>query len=429
MAPVEAGAHLPALDGIRGLAILLVMVFHFVPLAGIGTSPVADLIVIKASGMGWAGVDLFFVLSGFLITGILYDSKSGKDRYFRNFYFRRVLRIFPLYYGFLLFMIVLLPLVQPMEKDISRSISHDWFWYAAYITNVRGLFEPAGFRLDSLFVGHLWSLAVEEQFYLVWPLVVLLFRRRLLMAICAAAIVGALALRAGLMWGGMTQDVPYSFTPARIDTLAMGAFLALAARDAGDWRQVARWRWPAAVAAGGVLIGLFISRGDLTPPFVTAELTLGFSATTLLFGALLVAAITSPPKALAHNVFTNRAMTALGRYSYAAYLFHLPIASILLRRTDLESSLPTVLGSSLPSTAVYSLAAGGLTIAAAWLSWHLFEKQTLKLKSRFPYSWSERPSARAQIEPLRRPSLSPQPRLAPAGDVQTALHPPTQPTS
>jgi peptidoglycan/LPS O-acetylase OafA/YrhL len=156
--------HIPALDGLRGIAILSVMLLHFTnAIAALPGSPTSA--ARSVFGWGWTGVDLFFVLSGFLITGILLDSK-GHPLYFRSFYARRALRIFPLYYA-ALFLFFVVPRAIPSVPATYSFAWHDqrWFWF--YLGN----FHPLGPDAKQ-FIGQFWSLAIEEQFYLVWPLLI-----------------------------------------------------------------------------------------------------------------------------------------------------------------------------------------------------------------------------------------------------------------
>ena len=173
---------------LRAIAILLVMVFHYEVRDWPWRSGVAWPLwaVIRE---GWLGVDLFFVLSGFLITGILLDTR-GLPGYFRNFYARRTLRIFPVYYGYLVAVFVLLP---PVVSSVAATPAGVQWWFWTYASNLPLGVE--GWRFSPGFVSHFWSLAIEEQFYLVWPAIVLFARRRTLAWTCVACIAGALAFR------------------------------------------------------------------------------------------------------------------------------------------------------------------------------------------------------------------------------------------
>src|SRR5688572_7114217 len=152
--------HIPALDGLRGIAVLIVLGFHIFP---------------NHVKFGWAGVDLFFVLSGFLITGILLESK-GTPNYYRNYLAKRTLRIFPLYYFFLIVFFIVFPLVGYSDSIYNYDyLSSTQSWYWLYIQNWRIFFDPHYPGED--IISHFWSLAIEEQFYIFWPLVIYLIPR------------------------------------------------------------------------------------------------------------------------------------------------------------------------------------------------------------------------------------------------------------
>ncbi len=384
-AVVHPDARIPALDGVRGLAIALVMAYHFVFVSGAwNSSSGGDRVLWRFFGAGWSGVDLFFVLSGFLITGILYDAKSAVGPYFRPFYARRILRIFPLYYLVLFLLVVGLPLVDADAKHAATAIRDGLPWYGTYTTNIWTVFDSS-LKAQDLFASHLWSLAVEEQFYLVWPFVVLLLHRRALMGVCVAAIFGAFWIRIGLVNAGSGVSIPYVLTPARMDTLAVGALIALAARDPNDLRLLARWLRPMSVVGIVVVVAIAIGKGDISPPFDTWVVTAGFSAVAFVYGGLLLAVLTWSPSTALHRCFAHPALMALGRYSYAIYLVHLPIASIVVQRTDLVDRIPDVWGASWPGIFVYCAIVAALSFIAGWLSWNLFERHVLKLKDKFPY--------------------------------------------
>ncbi|HEX5760501.1 MAG TPA: acyltransferase [Thermoanaerobaculia bacterium] len=390
-----AGAHLPALDGVRGVAILLVLLLHFTVYGGPPPSALPDRIFHELAAAGWVGVDLFFVLSGFLITGILYDAK-GSRRYFRNFYARRVLRIFPLYYGSLLIFLVLLPALFPEHAGL-QSLRRDGPWYWAYLSNV--LVAREGWPEFGA-LGHFWSLAVEEQFYLLWPVVVLLCSRRTLMVLCLTLVAASFALRVGLGLAGR-ETAAFVLTPARIDALAAGGLLALAARGPHGLRPLSRWARPAAAASAVALASLFVWRRGLpAEDFVVS--TVGYTLLACLFAALVLLALTSPPQAALGRLFASSGLVFFGRYSYGLYVFHHPL--LFLKPQALSyGALPTVLGSRLPGLLLFLLAATAVSAAAAFLSWHLYEKQFLKLKERFPYERRRAAPAAIDVEQVPAP--------------------------
>ncbi|MGA2216294.1 MAG: acyltransferase, partial [Bryobacteraceae bacterium] len=216
---VHEPRRLLALDGIRGLAVLLVLQFHWAEgLTRMNPVESTSYFLLRA---GWLGVDLFFVLSGFLITGILSDSKNG-FHYFRNFYMRRVLRIFPAYYGFLIVAEFVVPglLRLAHHKPIWQTSGYGWYWL--YISNIGAALG----HQDAEGFGHFWSLAVEEQFYFFWPLLVYFLSRRAAKRASVACIFAALTLRTCMVLIGHSHPAAAVLMPCRLDALAIGAWLA-----------------------------------------------------------------------------------------------------------------------------------------------------------------------------------------------------------
>src|SRR5688572_4444796 len=216
--PAQAGV-IPALDGLRGIAIILVMLHHFTyirPTSGI------DGLIGGVLFFCWSGVDLFFVLSGFLITGILLDTR-GSERYFSTFYARRTLRIFPLYYLVLFVALIVLPQFPAVNSVLVGSDNSPPQWpYWFYVTN----FAIADGGWVHGWVDVAWSLAIEEQFYLVWPLLIWLCRPRLFALLCAVILVAEPIARVY----ARATDVPslsiFVLPWFRLDGFATGALLA-----------------------------------------------------------------------------------------------------------------------------------------------------------------------------------------------------------
>jgi len=361
--------QMPPLDALRGIAILLVLAHRFNVTPDPHSLPAR--LICAAMELGWVGVQLFFVLSGFLITGILLDSRQSPD-YYRSFYARRTLRIFPLYYTVLLFAFVLIPLVtheQPHGYQYQL-----WMW--TYLSN---WFAPMGLVVAAF--PHFWSLAVEEQFYLAWPFLVRALTPRRVAAVCGVLIVGALVLRIVLRLRGVTPAVAYQNTLCRIDALAMGALLAWALRvPALADRLVARTRSFALGAAVLFALGGLATHGYPRDGFATQ--TAGY--TILAFVSLVVlflGVVTQARGGRAASLLAPAPLRSIGKYSYAMYIFHVPLhhyvgEPMLLR---LGYTHPTV-----GVTLVFAIAMSALTYVSALASYHLLEVRFLRLKRLFP---------------------------------------------
>jgi peptidoglycan/LPS O-acetylase OafA/YrhL len=241
-------SHMPQLDALRGIAILWV-IFHNAARDGTGDARNLVMGVVDLfANMGWAGVQLFFVLSGFLITGILLDGRGATNQ-FRNFYARRTLRIFPVYYAFLLLAFVILPWAGLITWSDTIHLERVWDW--TYLVN-----WVLPFDKDASF-PHLWSLAVEEQYYLLWPLFVVFLRERTLAYVCLALVISAILSRAFLVFHYDTEfanHAMYFFTFARWDTLAIGSLLALLVRSDTAVPYLQRYFTPTFVALSIALL-------------------------------------------------------------------------------------------------------------------------------------------------------------------------------
>lgn len=371
--------HVIPLDGLRGLAVLMVMFGHF----WLRQNPVGSLETWTYTFVqnGWVGVDLFFVLSGFLITGILLEAK-GSNHYFRNFYARRILRIFPLYWGFLFVYFVILPRVvsiAPGSPFATAPGTEPWFWlYASNMLSlVRGAVIPPG-------LNHFWSLAVEEQFYLIWPAVVFALRIKTLERTCVALVVAAFAFRLFLLTTPFHHTGGYVLLPARIDTLAIGAWLAVVARDESRRELVERWAPRAFLIA---LAALAIANlPDLRMfGYRVSMQTVGFPLLAVMGASLIaIGAGKSELNSRIRRFFSSRILVTAGKYSYAMYVFHLPLVIAMetagLHMNTFSGGRPP----GIPAALAYSVLMSIATFLVAFTSWHLYEKHFLKLKRLFP---------------------------------------------
>ncbi|HVZ19520.1 MAG TPA: acyltransferase [Vicinamibacterales bacterium] len=369
----ENAGHIPALDGVRGLAILAVLTYHAargLPYAGSHEQIVQGLL-----GMGWIGVDLFFVLSGFLITGILLDAK-GSPAYFRTFYARRVLRIFPLYLIFVACATVIAPAVGVTTlADASRlRAAQPWYW--TYLVNA--MIARHGWSAAAWHTGHLWSLSVEEQFYIAWPVVVMATSRRTLIRSALAIEIAAIACRAFVVAAYGPSTAVYVLLPTRVDGLVLGAVSAALARDAGAWRRLQRWTAPVAVAAVATLVAVY--RRDLLEPEGALTQIAGYPALALLGGTMIVGAVSAPAGRAQARLWTHPVLRFFGRYSYGMYVWHQLVIWWLGTSVLPSRRLPLVAGSHLPGNALFVLSAYALTTAVALVSWRVVESPFLRLK-------------------------------------------------
>jgi peptidoglycan/LPS O-acetylase OafA/YrhL len=363
--PRALASHYPALDGVRGLAFLLVFFDHWSLVWGWKEKPhsVLETLAFKVADVGWCGVDLFFVMSGFLITGILLDTRGEWD-YFSNFYKRRTLRIFPIYYAFLFLMFgVLRPLLAAAPGYHELASQQLWYW--AYLQN----WSTAIHGWPLVGVDHLWSLAVEEQFYMVWPLVVFFGGRGWTKRASIALVALAFALRLGLP--GRPTFV-YASTITRVDALAAGALIASIARESGGIERLRRAALPlmGIAVAGLAVLGVSCSELNKLDPRVE---TFGFSLFGALFSGVIMFVVTRRSDHRALRALATPRLRAVGRVSYAAYVVHYPGMRLVDAYLPASLSVHAKLGVGFVSSAL-------LTVALSMASWRFVEKPLLRFK-------------------------------------------------
>jgi peptidoglycan/LPS O-acetylase OafA/YrhL len=372
----EFSKRIPELDGIRGAAILLIFITHWIGLEGGSIRmphQLRGLIMFGASG-----VDLFFVLSGFLIGGILLDAKDSEN-YFKVFYVRRFYRILPLY-G-----VLCLWSVAVFHAPLS---THDWLfaggapWYA-YLTFGQNFWMAKLNSMNSSQLDATWSLAIEEQFYLVMPLVIRVVSRKLLPYVLCVGVLLAPLFRIAL-WFGLNPArramATYVLTPCRMDALLLGVLAALAVRNSICWDWLVANKRTLSAASITLGCGLLVFNRKLGfGSFGCASV--GFTWIALFYLSLLLLAVTQ--RGIVSRLFRLRPLTELGILAYGLYLFHGPMLGLVYGLSGRAS--PKLIG--LSTIGLTSLSAI-LVLSFARISWLYFEKPLVALGHRHQYRHS-----------------------------------------
>jgi peptidoglycan/LPS O-acetylase OafA/YrhL len=374
--------HIPALDGIRGLAILLVLGDHLLWGNDQASSAILRLFIALRASL-WIGVNLFFALSGFLITGILWDT-LGKPNFFRNFYARRSLRIFPLYYGALL---TLLALTHVLHFEWNT-----WQWYYLTYTANLAISGMPGLGLGRVNINHFWSLQVEEQFYLVWPLIVYRVRNtQTLIRSALSACLVVLGIRTLLVIFHTHFANPYltlSPTFSCVDNLLFGCALALLLRT--EYHQKALDLAPKVFAVCLICVVLMAAAdGGLNFYDSWLQQTIGLSLIGI--GCTASIAMVLKPVSRTARFFDWSILRFFGKYSYGLYVYHYTLDSILTYR--FRDILLRYTHSKIVATLGAAAAVGAISVLVAWLSYNLYEKHFLKLKRFFSYRQAPKPAA------------------------------------
>ena len=353
------------LDGLRAFAILPVLVFHLGPTQG----PLAG--VQPLSKLGWMGVDLFFVLSGFLITSILVGS-AGKPNYYRNFIARRALRILPLYYGCVVVFTIMTYYASDGEawKSFARWGGPGWF--LCYVGNIRAAMLNE-LPVAALGFVPLWSVQVEEQFYLLYPVLVALCSFRTLRRVLAGCVVAALVLRSfTLIQFPVSGEVArFVLMPLRMDALALGGLVALANREGRlrSYKTLCRW----CLLGGGVALCCIIVFAGPTQ-FSAAMQSIGYTLIAAVFASVLVLVLVAEKKRPA--ILRWAPLVYTGQIAYGLYILHTPAQWIV--RTAASQVVQCERGGTL-----HFLLAMSASYVAAAISWKFFESRILALKERF----------------------------------------------
>ena len=373
----DAGApRISELDGIRGMACLLVVIWHYICASippGLGNS---WRVLHSITALTWSGVDLFFVLSGFLLGGILLDLRSA-PHFFRAFYTRRLFRILPLYYV-IIFVFVLLQDRIPSLTVVHRWLVADPFSISSYAGFFQNFLMAQSKSFGPKWLSMTWSLAIEEQFYLILPLIIRFTPSRMLFKILLVLALSAPVFRIlTLHFSGAPNLTQYVLLPARWDSLFIGVLGAWFTRKPGVLAHTDVASRRLLVTFGILGLGVVIL-GILSPhPFSFAMASVGYSWIACFYLSLILIALKSPAIG---RIFRMRGLTALGTISYGVYLLHLGVAG--LWHWIIREDQPTIRGvKDLPIV----IGALFLTLALATLSFRFFERPLVELGRRLKW--------------------------------------------
>lgn len=363
----QLSGRIRELDGVRGLAILMVVVFHYYVQSTYFRAPLLNAVLLPLHLLV-IGVDIFFVLSGFLIGGILYDARYAEN-YYSVFYARRAYRILPVYFLWLLLFLVGLYFVRSNNTTyLHRLFSHDFpFWlYPLFLQNIYTAFHN---QWGAEWISATWSLALEEQFYLLLPFCIRILRVRGILTMTLAMIVLAPLVRTLLVLNGNSIYGPYTLLPCRTDALGLGVLLALIARNQKAWTWLESHK--AYIRAAFFLLGLGVLAlgAHPTPRLVS---TIGYSWLALFCSSLILLVLLNPGRIL-RFLFCNSLLVGLGGYSYAIYIFHYGIFGLchyaILREVPSVHNWATLWITNL---------ALAITLICAAISWRFLEHPLIR---------------------------------------------------
>jgi len=364
-------SRITQLDGLRGIAILVVVLYHFVGLAlqarGVGSLNLPEKVIMYTTLVGWCGVDLFFVLSGFLIGSILLRSRNS-DNFFKTFYVRRFFRIVPICYAlFILFILLRLTPIHHPTAEIFEKDRIPLFYYFLFIQNIgMGLYKTFG----PLSIGVTWSLAVEEQFYLIIPLIIYYINPKYYKYVIAAGLL--MAPISTLLLPNFYQH--YTWLVCRINSPMIGFMIALLIQNE-EFRSFVKRNLNWFFAASAILL-IITALGH-------AYTTLGFinhSLSGINFGLILVIAL-SIEKGFWFRLLTSPFLLFMGKISYCFYLYHLTING-LLHLIILHKDIPVLDGFNAVMVTVLAFL---LTAGLGVLSFKYIEDPLIRYSHRFKY--------------------------------------------
>jgi len=369
MAATFPKQRLIELDGLRGFALVMILVFHAVSQEGAYPSGTFLHYLQRSFAMGWTALDLFFVLSGFLIGGILMDARASHF-YFKTFYVRRVFRIVPVYFAWVLLYVLSAAFAAGLVVRFSNTGLRPPLDFSiwSHFLFLQNSFDFHYHGLAGAWFGHLWSLAVEEQFYLLAPLAVRVIPPRHLKWVLGAVVLAAILTRFYLRFAvHMPLELLTTRTVSRMDSLATGMLVAILVRSESGQRwlgqNLSTLRAILALLAAGALGFFLFSFGSNTPGMQT----IGFTWMAAFYAAVLLLAVQNRSGWLA-GFLRMPLLLELGSVSYCVYLVHL-VSNVSLHALVFHHA-PRI---STPASALVTLVAVFLAYGVAKLSWICFE--------------------------------------------------------
>ena len=371
--------HIPILDGIRAYAVLSVCIFHFF---WVNESSLYEAnrflgtFLFKISGLGLRGVELFFILSGFLITGILIDTKRS-PKYFTTFYARRFLRIFPLYYFVLSISFLVLPYFIQVDAG-GREIIDKQVLLWTYTSNLSEFFGKGVWdgSLNFPVFSHFWSLCVEEHFYILWPLLIYLASDKWLPWIMVGfVIISAISVLFTYFFRDLIPILQWT-TIRYAGVLSLGGLIAWYWRRQTEFKRIAqnatKFVWYA-----GLLFFLF----NFIPRKYQIQDVLSFFSSVTFFTLILIISLNG--NRITDKLFNHKSLYFIGKISYGIYVYHGMLRPFF--KNYIYDGLHTFIKDGILTSVTYTIFCTLISIFIAWLSWNFLESQILKLKGRLSY--------------------------------------------
>lgn len=370
--------HIPILDGIRAYAVLMVCIVHFFQVDESSlyeANQYLGILLFKMSQIGLRGVELFFILSGFLITGILINSKKSPN-FFKTFYLRRFIRIFPLYYFVLAISFLVLPHLVNIDAAGNDVIKQQaWLW--TYTSNLSGFFDQSSWDASLNFpsFGHFWSLCVEEHFYVFWPFLIYFSNEkwlpRIMWFLVALSVFSVLFV---FVYGEWIPILKWS-TIRCSGVLSLGGLISYYRNNPIKYKQII------IISQKLILIsGIFFVMANFIPRQYEIHDVLTFFTSLLFFVFLLVLSLEE--RKIMSNLFNHRSLYFIGKISYGIYVYHGVLRPYF--KTFLYDNLD--IDNGILRSLIYTILCTMVSIFIAWISWHTIEKPILNLKKYFTYA-------------------------------------------